>query len=80
MSLPYLPPGNWGLWGEFLDRIERTIPYLRLDLASLEYLRNPRRVLVVAVPTKLDDGSVKFFTGYRVQHSIARGPAKGGIR
>ena len=45
-----------------------------------EVLRNPKRQLIVSVPTLMDDGSVKVFTGYRVQHNLARGPAKGGIR
>ena len=43
-------------------------------------LREPRRELTVHFPVKMDDGSVKVFTGYRVQHNLGRGPAKGGIR
>src|SRR5918994_7132907 len=45
-----------------------------------EVLRAPKRQLSVSVPTLMDDGSVKVFQGYRVQHNLARGPAKGGIR
>jgi glutamate dehydrogenase (NAD(P)+) len=45
-----------------------------------EVLRNPKRQLIVSIPTLMDDGSVKVFEGFRVQHNIARGPAKGGIR
>ena len=45
-----------------------------------EVLRNPKRQLLVSVPTVMDDGTVRVFNGYRVQHNIARGPAKGGIR
>lgn len=48
------------------------------DLRSV--LRNCKRQLVVSVPVKMDDGSVRVFEGYRVQHNLARGPAKGGIR
>jgi glutamate dehydrogenase (NAD(P)+) len=51
-----------------------------LDDGMREVLRNPKRQLIVSVPTLMDDGSVKVFTGYRVQHNLARGPAKGGIR
>ena len=51
-----------------------------LDDGMREVLRNPKRQLVVSVPTLMDDGSVRVFNGYRVQHNIARGPAKGGIR
>ncbi|MFQ5777857.1 MAG: Glu/Leu/Phe/Val dehydrogenase [Terriglobia bacterium] len=53
---------------------------LRLDPGLRHVLRNPKRQMVVSVPTRMDDGTVKVFEGYRVQHNIARGPAKGGIR
>ncbi len=54
--------------------------YLKLDSGLREVLRTPKRVMEVSVPTRMDNGQVKVFTGYRVQHNIARGPAKGGIR
>ncbi len=54
--------------------------FLKLDLGLRQVLRTPKRVLEVSVPTKMDNGQLKVFTGYRVQHNIARGPAKGGIR
>jgi glutamate dehydrogenase/leucine dehydrogenase len=54
--------------------------FLKLDPGLRQILRAPRRVLEVAVPVKLDNGQVKVFAGYRVQHNFARGPAKGGIR
>jgi glutamate dehydrogenase (NAD(P)+) len=54
--------------------------YLKLDLGLRQILRTPKRVLEVSIPTKMDNGQVKVFTGYRVQHNVARGPAKGGIR
>lgn len=53
---------------------------LGLDPGLLEVLKSPKRELTVNFPVKLDDGSVKVFTGYRVQHNEARGPFKGGIR
>jgi glutamate dehydrogenase/leucine dehydrogenase len=53
---------------------------LSLDPSMREVLRRPKRALMVSVPTRMDDGSVRVFEGYRVQHNIARGPAKGGIR
>jgi glutamate dehydrogenase (NAD(P)+) len=54
----------------------------RLNLAEdvRAVLRYPKRELTVNFPVRMDDGSVKVFTGYRVQHNINRGPAKGGIR
>ncbi len=54
--------------------------YLKLDAGLRQILRTPKRVLEVSIPTKMDNGQVKVFTGYRVQHNVARGPAKGGIR
>ncbi len=53
---------------------------LKLDESMRQVLRNPKRVLEVSVPTRMDDGSIKVFRGFRVQHSMTRGPAKGGIR
>ena len=53
---------------------------LRLDPGIHAILRQPERELTVAVPVQMDDGQIKVFTGYRVQHSSARGPCKGGIR
>src|SRR5216110_3492250 len=54
--------------------------FLKLDLGLRQILRTPKRVLEVSLPTKMDNGQVKVFTGYRVQHDVSRGPAKGGIR
>ena len=54
--------------------------YLKLDPGLRQILRTPKRILEVSVPTKMDNGQIKVFTGFRVQHNIARGPAKGGIR
>src|SRR6201996_6721392 len=54
--------------------------FLKLDQGLRQILRTPKRVLEVAIPTKMDNGQVKLLTGYRVQHNTARGPAKGGVR
>jgi len=53
---------------------------LNLDPGLRKVLREPRRELIVHFPVKMDDGNVQVFTGYRVQHNLGRGPAKGGIR
>jgi glutamate dehydrogenase (NAD(P)+) len=53
---------------------------LNLDPGLRRVLREPRRELTVHFPVKMDDGTVQVFTGYRVQHNLGRGPAKGGIR
>ncbi|HEV2421577.1 MAG TPA: Glu/Leu/Phe/Val dehydrogenase [Candidatus Acidoferrales bacterium] len=54
--------------------------HLKLDQGLRQVLRTPKRMMEVSVPTKMDNGQVKVFQGYRVQHNVARGPAKGGIR
>jgi len=54
--------------------------YLKLDQGLRQILRTPKRVLEVSIPTKMDNGQVKVFSGYRVQHNVVRGPSKGGIR
>ncbi|HZN03800.1 MAG TPA: Glu/Leu/Phe/Val dehydrogenase dimerization domain-containing protein, partial [Candidatus Polarisedimenticolia bacterium] len=54
--------------------------YLKLEPWLHDVLKAPKRQLIVSIPTKMDDGSIHVFEGYRVQHSMARGPAKGGIR
>ena len=54
--------------------------FLKLDPGLRQILRTPKRVLEVSIPTKMDNGQVKVLTGYRVQHNVARGPAKGGVR
>jgi glutamate dehydrogenase (NAD(P)+) len=46
----------------------------------LEILSNPKRILTVSIPTRMDDDTIKVFTGFRSQHNDARGPHKGGIR
>jgi glutamate dehydrogenase (NAD(P)+) len=54
--------------------------FLKLDPGLRQILRTPKRILEVSLPTKMDNGQVKVLTGYRVQHNVARGPGKGGIR
>ncbi|MEM2560996.1 MAG: Glu/Leu/Phe/Val dehydrogenase [Candidatus Bathyarchaeia archaeon] len=63
-----------------LSQLSFAAEMLNLDPNIHEYLKYPKRTLVVAVPVKMDDGEIKVFTGYRVQHNDARGPYKGGIR
>jgi glutamate dehydrogenase (NAD(P)+) len=53
---------------------------LGLDPGSIEKLKHTKRELIVHFPVQMDDGNLRIFTGYRVQHNVARGPAKGGIR
>ncbi|MEM3086099.1 MAG: Glu/Leu/Phe/Val dehydrogenase [Halobacteria archaeon] len=61
-------------------QLESAARQLRLDPGVLEILKRPKRELTVHFPAKMDGGAVHVFTGHRVQHTIARGPCKGGIR
>src|SRR5439155_21229740 len=54
--------------------------HLKLELWLRDVLRRPKRQLIVSLPTKMDKGTIRVFEGDRVQHRLARGPAKGGIR
>ena len=63
-----------------LRQFDEAVKHLKLKRGIIEYLRYPKRELTVNFPVKMDDGSVKIFTGYRVHHNIVLGPAKGGIR
>jgi glutamate dehydrogenase (NAD(P)+) len=61
-------------------RFDNAAEKLNLDDGMRKVLRRPAREVTVNIPVPLDDGRLEVFTGYRVQHSIARGPGKGGIR
>jgi len=61
-------------------RFDNAAAKLGMDDGIRKILRTPTRELTVYIPVLLDDGRIEVFTGYRVQHSIARGPGKGGIR
>ena len=63
-----------------LTVMEKAATMLKLDKRDYEPLKYPERELKVSIPVEMDDGSVKVFEGYRVQHSSSRGPCKGGIR
>src|ERR1044071_4811711 len=62
------------------QQFDRAADYLNLEDSMRRVLKNAKRQLVVSIPVKMDNGEVQVFEGYRVQHNIARGPAKGGIR
>jgi len=61
-------------------QVKEACDKLNTDPAVYEILKQPQRVLEVSIPVRMDDGTVKVFTGYRSQHSDAVGPTKGGIR
>jgi glutamate dehydrogenase (NAD(P)+) len=61
-------------------QLRKVADMLGLDEGLTEVLAHPKREFTVNFPVKLDDGSIRVFTGHRVQHNEARGPVKGGIR
>ncbi len=63
-----------------VKQLERAAQYMDISEEALEFLKKPQRILEVSIPVEMDDGSVKVFTGFRVQYNWARGPTKGGIR
>ena len=66
---------------DFAQRqFDRAADHLGLDAGMRAVLRHPKRQLIVSIPVRMDNKRIQVFTGYRVQHSIARGPSKGGIR
>jgi len=67
-------------WEVAQRQFDLAAEHLHLDPGLRKVLREPRRELTVHFPVHMDDGTVKVFTGYRVQHNLGRGPAKGGIR
>ena len=80
-ALPsYLEPAGVGSWGVFLQQVDRATSTLGELAYLVETLKRPKRILIVDVPIKLDDGRVAHYEGYRVQHNTSRGPGKGGVR
>ena len=71
---------QWNPWQMALRQLSDVAKRIKLDKNLHAVLAQPRRALTVSIPTKMDDGSVRVFEGYRVQHSLTRGPGKGGIR
>jgi len=67
-------------WEAMAARFDLAAQKLNLDEGLWKVLRYPNREVIVHIPVHMDDGRLEVFTGFRVQHSIARGPAKGGIR
>ncbi len=78
--LSYVHPSAHSPWGTYLAQIDRVLPYLGPLARWADTLKRPKRALIVDVPIEMDDGTVRHFEGYRVQHNLSRGPGKGGVR
>ncbi len=76
----YLKPEPGSPLDNAIRQLDEAAERIGLEDYIHEKLRYPRRVVTVSIPVKMDDGSLRVFIGHRVQHSMDRGPAKGGIR
>lgn len=79
-SLSYVTKDINSVWSTYLAQIERALPYLDNLSHWADILRRPKRTLIVDIPVEMDDGTLRHFEGYRVQHNFSRGPGKGGVR
>ena len=71
---------NYNAYDNFLTVLDKAAKAVGMPEEEYLVIRYPERELKVSVPVRMDDGSVRVFEGYRVQHSTSRGPCKGGIR
>ena len=79
-NLSFVSPTRNSPWGTYLSQIDAVEPYLVKLARWVETLRRPKRALIVDIPIELDNGTIAHYEGYRVQHSLTRGPGKGGVR
>ncbi len=72
------PPDS--IFADAIKRLDNAAKHVDLDHEVVERLKHPKAVIQVSIPVRMDDGSLKVFSGYRVRHDNSRGPTKGGIR
>ena len=63
-----------------LVQFDKAVSHLKIKRGVIETLRYPKRELSVSFPVMMDDNEIRIFRGYRVHHSVVKGPTKGGIR
>jgi glutamate dehydrogenase (NAD(P)+) len=81
-ALHSAPPLEWDtpLYGQARTQLEQALPFAGISDNVAERLRYPERAVILSLPVRLDDGTVRSFPAYRVQHSSVLGPTKGGVR
>ncbi|UWS31056.1 Glu/Leu/Phe/Val family dehydrogenase [Erwinia pyrifoliae] len=79
-KLSYVSDGSKTAWSTYLQQIDRVAPHLGELSRWIDTLRHPKRALIVDIPLQMDDGTIRHFEGFRVQHNLSRGPGKGGVR
>ena len=67
-------------WESQEHLFDEAVRHLKLPPGIVKMLREPNKEIIIHIPVQMDNGEIEVFTGYRVQHSIARGPGKGGLR
>ncbi|MDP7348836.1 MAG: Glu/Leu/Phe/Val dehydrogenase dimerization domain-containing protein, partial [Phycisphaeraceae bacterium] len=72
--------GQDGLFEDAIKRLDAAIEHAEIDPEALAKLKQPKAVMQVSIPVRMDDGSLSIFTGLRVRHDDTRGPTKGGLR
>lgn len=79
-TLSFLNNNPDSAWNIFIAQVERVLPYLGELESWADTLIRPKRALIVDIPLEMEDGTVRHFEGYRVQHNLSSGPGKGGVR
>lgn len=79
-KLSYLAPHAGSPWDTYLAQVDQVTPHLGKLARWVETLKKPKRALIVDIPIELDNGTIAHYEGFRVQHSLSRGPGKGGVR
>lgn len=69
-----------GLFADAVARLDSAAEHADIDPEAIERLKHPKAIHVVSIPMRMDDGALRIFTGYRVQHNDSLGPTKGGLR
>ena len=72
--------GQNGIFEDAIKRLDAAVEHADLDPEALAKLKQPKAVMQVSIPVRMDDGSLSIFTGIRVRHDDTRGPSKGGLR
>lgn len=77
---PVLAGEDDDAWKDFISQVDRIAPHMDGFENWIDSIKRPKRALIVDVPLRRDDGSIEHLQGFRVHHSLSRGPAKGGVR
>ena len=80
MTMEARAEADGNIFDDAIKRLDKAFEFAAIDAEAVERLKHPRAIVQVAVPVRMDDGSLRIFEGYRVRHDDSRGPGKGGVR